>query len=121
MKVTILHQEYKRHKNTTFCIIETILKDNNGNLVPNSTRQFTGIAKCCPEDEYDYNIGKKLALARAEMKAFDYFDRKSIMFQKVTDKVLTETKEFRDKLFKQYNHNFHYIAKLIEDNTKKNK
>ena len=67
MKITILKQDIKRFKNQTVAFLEVALTDNN---ITTGKTAVKGIARCCPEDEYNFNIGKRIALARAEIKAY---------------------------------------------------
>ena len=113
MKISILEQTFKRNNNQTYCIIVAGIRDNNGEIIPSSPAKFVGMAKCCPGDKYDFNIGKKLSLARAELKAFDYFDKKAIKLINTCEEIINESKELSDKAAKQYYHNIQYIKDII--------
>ena len=113
MKISILEQTFKRNNNQTCCIIIAGIRDNNGEIIPSSPAKFIGIAKCCPGDKYDFNIGKKLSLARAELKMFNYFDKKAIKLRKVSEEVINDSKELSNKAAKQYYHNIQYIKDII--------
>ena len=115
MKLSILKTEFKRNKFETICKITVLVIDSNGRKVKNSLRTFTGIAKCCPEDVYDFNIGKKIALARAELKAFDYHDKRMVDIINGSKKILNDAKEFSNKLAKQYYHNVNYLKRLTTE------
>ena len=112
MKISIIEQKVRRDKNTTYVTIYTCLKDNDGEII-NSRKRFCGIAKCCPEDKFDYNFGKKIALARAEMKAINFYDKYLGKVYLEMKKHLVDIEDTRAKLFDQYNHNDNYIKKLV--------
>lgn len=113
MKISILEQKFKRINNQTCCIILACIKDNNGKTIPNSYKRFIGIAKCCPEDKYDINIGKKLSLARAELKMFNHFDKKAINVRIIATDMIKYYEELSNKAVKQYYHNVKYIKDII--------
>lgn len=113
MKISILQQKFKRTNNQTCCIILACIKDNNGIVIPNSHKRFIGIAKCCSEDNYDFNIGKKLSLARAELKMFDYFDKRTIAIRRIAQDMIKDSEELSNKAVKQYYHNVKYIKDII--------
>lgn len=113
MKISILGQKFKRENNQTYCIILAGIRDNNGTIIPNSYKRFVGIAKCCSEDKYDFNIGKKLSLARAELKMFDYFDRRAINVRKIAQDMIKDYEELSNKAVKQYYHNVKYIKDIV--------
>lgn len=113
MKISILEQSFKRNRNETHCIIIAGIRDNNGEIIPTSLKRFIGISKCCSEDKYDFNIGKKLSLARAELKMFNYFDKKAITIRKIAKDVIKDSEELSNKASKQYYHNIQYIKNII--------
>ena len=113
MKLTVLSQSFKRVKNETHATIVVALLDSNGNGVEGSRKIFKGVAKCCPEDTYDFNIGKKIALARAELKAYDCFDKIAINIRKSAKDVIKDYEELSNKVVKQYYHNVKYIKDII--------
>lgn len=113
MKLTVLSQSFKRVKNETHATIMVALLDSNGNGIEGSRKIFKGIAKCCPEDTYDFNIGKKIALARAELKAYNCFDRICIKIINSAEKDIQELNKFKNKLWNQYKHNIFYVEKLV--------
>lgn len=113
MKISILSQKFKRINNQTCCIILACIKDNNGVIIRNSYKKFVGTAKCCSEDKYDFNIGKKLSLARAELKAFNHFDKEAIYIRRIATNIIKDSEELSNKAVKQYYHNIHYIKDII--------
>lgn len=110
MKITVLNQEIRRFKNQTVAFLEVALTNNNTIIDKTAVK---GIAKCCPEDEYNFNIGRKIALARAEIKAYKYFkpylSNIAELYKVISDKAhITEI-----KLGEQIAHNKRYIEDII--------
>ena len=113
MKITVLSQEIKRFKNETVAFLEVALTENN--IVIGKTA-VKGIAKCCPGDKYDFNIGRKIALARAEIKAYKYYKNILVDLNFVHQNIATSSAELYDKLRKQISHNKEYIENIISNN-----
>lgn len=114
MKITILKQEIKRFKNNTLAFLEVALTDNN---VIYDEASVTGIARCCPEDKYNFKIGKRIALARAEISAYKYFKPYLKNFS-VVHKIMSEKASLLvDKLENQIAHNKEYIKDIISGST----
>ena len=110
MKITVLNQEIRRFKNQTVAFLEVALIDGNNVIDETAVK---GIAKCNPEDEYNFNIGRRIALARAEIKAYKYFkpylENISELYKTISEKAgLAAT-----KLGKQIAHNKEYIEDII--------
>lgn len=113
MKITVLSQEIKRFKNQTVAFLEVALTENN--IVIGKTA-VKGIAKCCPEDKYDFNIGRKIALARAEIKAYEYYKKILVDLNHMHQTIATSSANLYDKLRKQISHNKEYIEDIISNN-----
>ena len=64
IKLSIIDTIYTRKRNIVICQLRVYVSRGAATF-----RSFTGVAKCSPEDNFDFNKGKKLALARAEIKA----------------------------------------------------
>ena len=110
MKITVLSQEIKRFKNKTIAFLEVALTNNN-TIIDKTV--VNGIAKCCPEDEYNFKIGKRITLARAEIKAYKYFkpylSNIAELYKIISDKAhIAEI-----KLGEQIAHNKKYIEDII--------
>ena len=114
MKITILKQDIKRFKNCTLAFLEVALIE--GNLMIHKT-SITGSARCCPEDEYNFKIGKRIALARAEINAYRYYVKFLIEFNDCHQKLATDSADLYDKLRKQISHNKEYIEDIISGST----
>lgn len=110
MKITVLKQDIKRFKNQTVAFLDVALIDDN-NVI--SEAAFKGIAKCNPEDEYNFNVGKRIALARAEIKAYKYYNKFLIEFNDCYQRLATDSANLYDKLRKQISHNKEYIGDII--------
>lgn len=80
--------------------------------------QMTATARCCPEDEFDVETGKKIALARLEAIAYERFVgavvkwnvRLKEFFISVNDMV----GQFTVKGVGAANHNWEYIDSITE-------
>ena len=95
MKITVLSQEIKRFKNETVAFLEVALTDGNNVIDETSVK---GIAKCNPEDEYNFNIGRRIALARAEIRAYKYYEKFLVEFNDFHQKLATDSADLYDKL-----------------------
>lgn len=110
MKITILKQDIKRFKNCTIAFLEVALINNN---IIFSRTSVTGTARCCPEDEYNFKIGKRIALARAEINAYKYYEKFLIESNDYYQKLATDSANLYDKLRRQISHNKEYIRDII--------
>lgn len=110
MKITVLSQEIKRFKNQTVAFLEVALTDGNNVIDKIAVK---GIAKCNPEDEYNFNIGRRIALARAEIKAYKYYKKFLIEVNDYYQRLATDFADLYDKLRKQISHNKEYIGDII--------
>ncbi len=112
MKITVLKQNIKRFGKTTLAFLEVALIDGN-NVIDKTS--VTGTARCCPEDEYNFKIGKRIALARAEIRAYRYYEKLLIEFNDCYQRLATDSANLYDKLRKQISHNKEYIGDIISD------
>lgn len=110
MKITVLKQDIKRFKNCTIAFLEVALTNNNIILDKIS---ITGTARCCPEDKYDFKIGKRIALARAEIRAYKYFKESMKNAINISKRFYDESSELHDKLVNQIAHNKNYIKDIV--------
>lgn len=110
MKITVLKQDIKRFKNCTIAFLEVALME--GKLLIDKTA-ITGTARCCPEDEYNFKIGKRIALARAEINAYRYYIKFLIEFNDCHQRLATDSADLYDKLRRQISHNKEYIGDII--------
>lgn len=117
MKITILKQDIKRFKNQTVATILTCITIKNKNSGKKKTilpvKTFKAYANCSSEDEYNFNIGRRIALARAEIKAYDYYKKLLVDLNSVHQTIATDCANLYDKLRKQIKHNKEYIGDII--------
>lgn len=110
MKITVLSQEIRRFKNQTVAFLEVALTNNNTIIDKTAVK---GTARCCPEDEYNFNIGKRIALARAEIKAYEYYKKILVDLNYMHQTIATSSADLYDKLRRQISHNKEYIGDII--------
>ena len=115
MKVRIVKQDCKRDKNRTIVKIITCIRTDDNILVPSSVSCFKGIAKCSNDERYDYKIGRRIALARAEVKAFKYYSKILKGFANKHKHLYDSSTALYTKLDKQIAHNTEFIKSLIEE------
>lgn len=120
MKIRVIKEKSKRHKNKTIVGIITSIRTDDNVLVPSSVRYFEGVAKCLDEDKYNYEIGKKIALARAEIKAFKYYSKILKGFANKHKHLYESSTELYTKLDTQIAHNKTYISNIISGDTEIN-
>lgn len=63
-------------------------------------------------DKFDVNIGKKVALAKAENKAYSYVKNWMMLVHKEVVKTVRVMKDFKDKAEKVKSHNIEYMKKF---------
>ena len=63
-------------------------------------------------DKFDANIGKKVALAKAENQAYSYVKNWMMLAHKEVVKTVRAMKDFKDKAEKVKNHNIEYMKKF---------
>ena len=119
MKITVLSQEIKRIKNQTGATIFTCITLKNkksGKKKRVLIKKFEAHANCSSEDKYNFNIGRKIALARAEIKAYNYYTKLLIDINDMHQTIATDCANLYDKLRKQIRHNKEYIEDIISNN-----
>lgn len=114
MKVSILEQSCVRVKNKTICTLIAAITDGKV-IIESSVSTFIGIAKCSPEDKFDKTIGKRIAFARAETKAFRFYNKQLSDSVKVHSVLVEDAKNLCKKLEKQIAHNKEYITAFTEE------
>ena len=68
-----------------------ILPLSSDMLMPN---RFKAVARCCPEDEWDENVGKRLACERLTEKYEKSLNRRMARFMVDMDKVIDEMSKY---------------------------
>ena len=108
IKLSIKRTEYiTDNKTYTKCILSCRLKGQD--LLP-----ITAIARIKENDKFDFELGCKIALAKAERKAYKYvrdvikseFKRLSILIDNMTDFAIKSNKIIK--------HNTEYIKKIAK-------
>ena len=116
MKITVLKQDIKRFKNQTVATIFTCITLENkksGKKKKIFLKTFKAYANCSSEDEYNFNIGRRIALARAEIKAYKYYKNVLIELNDIYQTLATDSAALYDKIRKQISHNKEYIEDII--------
>ena len=106
MKIRFFIKTFKIESNHVFCYLEYICFHDH----------FTAIGKatCTKEDKFDANIGMKIALAKAEMKAYHSANKTAKVLYKQHKAKMNEAKEFIDKATRCIEHNKEYIKRISE-------
>ena len=72
---------YVVNKTEVVCKLRTTIIDNHGEVL--EREKFIGVAKCNDDDKFDFEVGKRIALAKAELKLHKHIAktaRKSINY-----------------------------------------
>lgn len=112
IKLSIVDTKYESNGKTYVkCILTCNLVDYGTN-VKQRLPKFVGEAVLKDNDKFDYQIGSKIALAKAERNAYKSISK--ILEKEFTTlfKYLTALDKFIDKSDKIVNHNTEYIKKL---------
>lgn len=112
MKITVLNQKVFRCKKETICKILVAL-NINGEIDSNNYKEFEGKAVCRDDDVYDFKYGKRLALARAEIKAYKYYFNFLKQYYDDNIKIWSDMEILISKLGEQINHNSKYIKDIV--------
>lgn len=77
----------------------------------------TATAKCSPEDTFDIDKGKRIALAKAENKITYYFSDNVVdrIYSTIVSELTTSCEDFRLRSYKFAEHNYAYIEDLSND------
>lgn len=112
MKISLVDQKVFRVKNNTVAHLSFGLRTEQG-IIKKSINIFEGVAKCNPEDTFDFKTGKRIAVARAEVKAYKFYQRYLKEYNQVYQQLADETANLFFKLNKQITHNKEYIADIV--------
>ena len=103
-------------KGTVVCSVEgSLLVPTNWDscvLVPGATIVEKGISKCAPEDTFDVERGKRIALARAENKVYLSALKHLDEFMGQIAVIVNACEDFNDKAYQACAHNEDYIESL---------
>lgn len=112
MKISLIDQKVFRVKNNVVAHLTFGLNAGHG-IIKNSINEFEGIAKRNPEDTFDFKTGKRIAVARAEIRAYQFYKRYLKEYNEVYQQLADETSDLFFKLNKQITHNKEYIADIV--------
>lgn len=110
MKLSIFKTTYLVEDNIITCIINYKIKLNDG--LTKTIYSSKGIARCNNEDKFDFETGKKIALARAESNAYKYHKKICNKHIATYESRLKELNSFKDKAIACIEHNDGYIKNL---------
>lgn len=129
-----IHYVIDKEHGIVECILSNCAKDLNNRIINHyikngskiynrpyddmsSLNKFIGIAKCLPEDEFDEETGKKLALLKAKnkrAKAFNRYMKKNIGAMISQIDALNDSLLFKDSE-DDYDENTKHIKELREN------
>ena len=111
MKLSIVKKEFFVNKNNVICKVRGHLHMDGGSR---GTVVAKGMATASPEDTFNLEIGKKIALARAESNL--YTEAKKVLNDviKSTERTLKDAYEFCEKASGVRRHNKEDIHKISE-------
>ena len=118
IKISVLKKSFETD-NTTFvrCKLLCTITSTNGFYKNYPSLLYTGVAHLKEGDKFDYNIGSRIALAKAERESYK---RISAIFKEQNESLkvfVKETDDFIQKANKIVNHDTEYIKKVA--NTEK--
>lgn len=90
-------------------LIDYMITDVAGKLIIHACNT-KGVAKCSPNDTFNINKGKKIALARAEQLAYRKVSNRLIPCFAYIDRLEEVIDKFIDKATNVINHNNYYIS-----------
>ena len=111
IKISIKDTRYSVHNNIIICYLYVAV---NASLVDDydRARTFTGQTTCLATDKFDFEKGKRIALAKAELKAYDFVLRYVKNLSCEYKKRVQICDAFEKKATKQIKHNIAYIKEL---------
>jgi len=111
MKLSIVHKEFSVKKGVVVCKATGILRVNDS-IEP--IYHVKGIARVSPDDTFNLEIGKKIALARAESELYTLAKKQVVEANKRLEMTIKEGKAFCEKAIGVRKHNKEYIHKISE-------
>lgn len=120
IKISITNTTYYVNKkaNTVGCHISFNIKgpDNAINIISllfdHDCYEVTAEAHLNPDDNFDFEIGKKVARAKAESMAYKRVSRMLVRIAYKMNEAIMSFGEFIDKAERVINHNDKYLAKF---------
>ena len=118
IKLSTVKTEYITD-NKTFvkCILKTELTDNKekDKVTPMPLPPFIGIAKLHKEDKFDYQIGCRIALAKAERIAYKRISKILAKEYKNLSDLINDLDNFIFKAESMVKHNTEYIKNIAKN------
>ena len=116
MKCKYVKVTYQVNDKVTKCFLCVDICDN-GEVFEGKT--YIGKAVCSDDDKFDFETGKRIALAKAELKLYNYIGKNTTKVIKLINKDLKDFESFRDFAIKQIEHNEKYLKEERYLNYKK--
>ena len=116
MKCKYVKVTYQVNDKVTKCFLCVDICDN-GEVFEGKT--YIGKAVCSDDDKFDFETGKRIALAKAELKLYNYIGKNTTKVIKLINKDLKDFESFRDFAIKQIEHNEKYLKEEKYLNYKK--
>ena len=104
------------NQNVTFCNLIVSI-DDEGNCL--ETKKFIGKATCNKDDNFDFEIGKRIALAKAELKLYNYIEKHTTKVIRNINEDLMDLEKFKQFAIEQVKHNTEYLKEERYLNYKK--
>lgn len=114
------HFYVNEKKRTVTCVVEAVLNvpsswDSVVNLW-NKPFKVACTSKCHPDDRFDVDRGKRIALAKAENKTYEMSLKYLHEYEEHLLFILNAIENFRDKSNRQCEHNLDFIETLTNEN-----
>ena len=115
-------------KKTVTCIMKGVLKVVGWEFYIDNYRDYpfynqyvkgVGVAKCDPRDEYDVEVGKSIARARAEADAYLKAKRKLSTQYDMAVAYLKALTDFEEKAYRCAAHNDEFVDRLLYEHEMK--
>lgn len=116
MKCKYVKVTYQVNDKITKCILRVEIHDN-GELFEIKT--CVGKAVCSNDDKFDFEIGKRIALAKAELKLYNHIEKHTTKVIKSINEDLMDFEKFRQFAIEQVKHNKKYLEEERYLNYKK--
>lgn len=110
IKLSTIDTKYESDNKT---YVKCIIKVETKNICY-PTYRFIGIAKLHNGDKFDFNVGSKIALAKAERKAYKTVGKIIKRDSKYYISLSNSMSEFVAKAANMVKHNDEYIKKLVD-------
>lgn len=116
MKCKYVNVTYQVNDKITKCFLCVDICDN-GEVWEGKT--YIGKAVCSNDDKFDFEIGKRIALAKAELKLYNYIGKHTTKVIKSINEDLKDFESFKDFAIEQIKHNEKYLEEERYLNYKK--